>query len=275
MTGEATTVATTTTTVLFTDSANGDAPYETLFDNTVYKKFTISFTEASFLKLIKDMEDYYAFYHSYRDNTIQEVDISYEDSEGNSFTAYEVGFRTKGNVFSRRLPVIKNKFGYITDYQQVSFQLEFNNTFSYPVDSTSYVSLKERELFGLEQLNFKFLKEDDFGVVTELVGYEFYKEAGVIASGRRIFYEIEMKSSQSQTINSLTVQRPQKADYNALFDDSNFKKITVVFTDEVFQELLDSIGINESESETHYSFALKNNSLDGTRTICSHSRTLL
>jgi len=170
-----------------------DVAYETLFDDSIYKKFIISFSEANFLKLIDDMENYFDEFGSYRDNTIQEVDVTYIDDRGNILVLNEVGFRTKGNIFSRVLPVIKEGNN-IVGYQQVAFQLEFNDTFDYPVNSTEYSSLKSRDAFDLEQLNFKNIRSSDFGVVTESIAYDFYREAGVVTSNTSyaiVYFDIE------------------------------------------------------------------------------------
>ncbi len=171
-----------------------DLSYVNLFDNQVYKKFVIHFSEANFLKLIDDMENYNDIYGSYRDNTIQEVDIEYTDSLGNIIVMNEVGFRTKGNIFSRRLPVVKDNQGNIVGYQQVSFQLEFNDTFDYLENSTQYKELKERRGFDLEQLNFKYVNSWDFGIVTESIAYDLYREAGVLTSATSyaiIYFDVD------------------------------------------------------------------------------------
>jgi len=105
----------------------------------------------------------------------------------------EVGFRTKGNVFSRVLPVIKEG-DQIIAYQQVAFQLEFNATFDYESNSPEYTSLKSREVFDLEQLNFKHIRSYDYGAVTESVSYDLYREAGVITSNTSytiVYFDID------------------------------------------------------------------------------------
>ncbi len=183
-----------TTTVGQTTTTNGVRPtFETIFDDSIYKKFEIYFSEANFLKLIDDMENYRDEFGSYRDNTIQEVDITYTDSTGMVYEVNEVGFRTKGNVFTRVLPVIKDEFGNIVGYQQVSFQLEFNATFDYIENSTEYNYLQSREVFDLDQLNFKHIRYDT-GVVTESVSYDFYREAGIYTSDTSyaiVYFNIE------------------------------------------------------------------------------------
>lgn len=193
-TGITGTNTTATTTAVTTISANvDDVAYETLFDDSIYKKFIIYFSEENFLKLIDDMENYHDEFGNYRDNTIQEVDVTYIDGEGNVMVINEVGFRTKGNVFSRILPVIKEG-DEIVGYQQVAFQLEFNETFDYVYNSTQYNSLKSREVFELEQLNFKHIRENDYGVVTESVAYDLYRAAGVVTSNTSyaiIYFDIE------------------------------------------------------------------------------------
>jgi len=170
-----------------------DVSYETLFDDSVYKKFEIYFSRENFDKLIDDMEHYNDIYGSYRDNTIQEVDVTYTDGEGNTLQLNEVGFRTKGNVFTRVLPVIKEG-DTVIGYQQVAFQLEFNATFDYATGSTSYNALKQRDVFDLEQLNFKNIRDMDSGVVTESIGYDLYREAGVYTSNTSyamVYFNIE------------------------------------------------------------------------------------
>ncbi|MBU1144256.1 MAG: CotH kinase family protein [Firmicutes bacterium] len=191
ITGDSTT--STTSSTITTETADALA-YSQLFDNTIYKKFVITFSRDNFLKLIDDMENYNDLYGSYRDNTIQEVDLYYEDGYGNQETYYEVGFRTKGNIFSRVLPVIKDEFGEIIGYQQVSFQLEFDATFDYLENSTEWKALQDREVFDLEQLNFKRINPQDSGVVTELVAYDLYKSAGIITSNTSlgvVYFQIE------------------------------------------------------------------------------------
>lgn len=168
--------------------------YDTLFDATKYHKFTIYFSRANFDKLVFDMESYHDQFGSYRDNTIQQVDMTYEDGDGNLAYYNEVGFRTKGNIFSRVLPVIKDNNGVVIGYQQVSFQLEFDETFSYAKDSTPWKALHDREIFDLEQLNFKRISPYDGGVVTELIGYQLYQEAGVITSNSSlgiVYFDID------------------------------------------------------------------------------------
>ena len=186
-----TTAATASTTATPSTTASGDVTtnpaddvdplYAALFDNANYHKITISFSRENFDKLIDDMQNYNDQFGSYRDNTIQEVDILYEDGDGNVIEEFEVGFRTRGNIFSRRLPVYFDDHGNIAGYQQVSFQLEFNDTFDYPENSTEYKALKERRLFDLEQLNFKYVRADDTAIVTEIAAYELYRAAGLVA----------------------------------------------------------------------------------------------
>ncbi|PKL01436.1 MAG: hypothetical protein CVV56_00185 [Tenericutes bacterium HGW-Tenericutes-1] len=186
-------IVTTTSNDLTTDELN-PVSYESLFDNNVKHRFVISFSQANFDKLVQDMINYNDQFGSYRDNTIQEVDILYEDSYGNRVELNEVGFRTKGNIFSRVLPVILDNKGDVIGYQQVSFQLEFNDTFNYPDNSTQYKLLKERRMFDLEQLNFKAIRSGDTGVVTEMVAYDLYLAAGVPAPNTSlaiIYFDID------------------------------------------------------------------------------------
>ncbi len=170
-----------TTTVSTSESETNPVSYETLFQRENYKKFTLYFSKANFDKLIDDMENYYDEFGSYRDNTIQEVDMVYEDGYGNILSVNEVGFRTKGNIFSRRLPIVRDELGNVIGYQQVSFQLEFNDAFDYPINSTQYKTLRARRVFDLEQLNFKYIRDYDTSAVTEMAGYDYFRMIGVPA----------------------------------------------------------------------------------------------
>lgn len=197
-----TTAATTSTAVSTTEEIDvtttqnnlvDDVAYDDLFDDSNYKKFVIYFSEANFLKLIDDMINYKDEFGSYRDNTIQEVDITYYDGKGNVMEVNEVGFRTKGNVFTRVLPVILEG-DEIVGYQQVSFQLEFNATFNYAYNSTEYNYLQSREVFDLDQLNFKHIRDYDHAAVTESYAYDLYREVGVFTSNTSyaiIYFNIE------------------------------------------------------------------------------------
>ena len=172
-----------------TTTTSGEKPlatYDTLFERGNYKKFTLYFSKDNFDKLIYDMENYHDQFGTYRDNTIQQVDMIYEDGYGNRLEINEVGFRTKGNIFSRRLPIVRDEFGNIIGYQQVSFQLEFNDTFNYPENSTQYKALKARRVFDLEQLNFKFIRDNDTSVVTEMAAYDYFRMIDVPAPNTSI-----------------------------------------------------------------------------------------
>ncbi len=177
-----------------TENTENPISYDLLFNNEVMHRFVISFSQANFDKLVDDMMNYHDQFGTYRDNTIQEVDILYEDSYGNKVELNEVGFRTKGNIYTRVLPVILDNKNQVVGYQQVSFQLEFNETFSYPDNSTQYKDLKQRRMFDLEQLNFKAIKAEDTGVVTEMVAYDLFREAGIPAPNTSlavIYFDID------------------------------------------------------------------------------------
>ncbi len=163
-------------------SNTSDVDYESLFDNANYKRITIYFTESDLIDLIDEMNEYNDQFGDYRDNTIIPADVVYEDGEGNVLVMNEIGFRTKGNLFSR-IPPGNVEDGRIVEYWQGSFQLEFNHTFEYLKDSPEYSYFKSREFFGdLEQLNFKRIRNDDYAVVTEAVAYEMFREVGVYTS---------------------------------------------------------------------------------------------
>lgn len=163
-----------------------DVAYEDLFDDANFKKMTLYFNKEDLIQLIENMERYNSIFgdewtNNYRDNTTIPVDVVYEDGNGNSLIMNEVGYRTKGNIFSRVPPGVIDE-GNIVEYLQCSFQLEFNNTFDYAEGSTMYNYYQTREFFDLEQLNFKRIQSGDFAVVTESLAYDLFREVGVKTS---------------------------------------------------------------------------------------------
>ena len=165
-----------------TQSPNtNDVIYDDLFNDANYKRITIYFSESDLIDLINSMNEYHDQFGHYRDNTTIPTDVVYEDGKGNVMVMNEVGFRTKGNSYSR-IPPGYVEAGEIIDYWQGSFQLEFNNTFEYIENSTQYDYLQSREFFDLEQLNFKRIRNDDYAVVTESVAYDMFREIGVNTS---------------------------------------------------------------------------------------------
>lgn len=256
--------------------------FDQLFDNTVFKSFTISFDETVFQSLLDDMQSYFDLYGTYQDNTMHPVTMTYNDSDGTSFTLEEVGFRTKSNT-SRNLPLTYDWMNRAT-YHQTSFQLQFDETFDYAKNSNEYAVLKGREAFNLEQLNFEFCKsfdgEYDAAMISEAYAYELYRNAGVDVS--HASYGIVYLQVGDVLINYgfFTFIEPidkvfladnYKSDVIGDYGDL-YKATDVAGIADLSVDSISLAGINDNPLNLRYSYALQNNTLGDTRT--SHDTLL-
>ncbi|MBU1020896.1 MAG: hypothetical protein KJ847_06735, partial [Firmicutes bacterium] len=148
--------------------------YEKLFDHTVRHTFIIEFTRSEFNGLIDDMEAYNDIFGSYRSNNYRRVNVTYI-ADGEVQTINEVGFRSKGNDYSRRLPISENGKA-----REIHFMLKFNETFDYFEGSQTYQDLKTREVFNLEQLLFKWNNQYDPSYSNEIYSFEMFQKIGVV-----------------------------------------------------------------------------------------------
>lgn len=261
----------------FVNNRRQNRDYKALFNNEVTKSFTISFSQESFDALILGMEEYFALYGTYRDNTMHPVDVTYEDSLGNSFTLVEVGFRTKSNT-TRNLPMTINWSGRQI-WHQTSFQLQFDATLQYEEGTNEYEILRQREAFDLAQLNFEYASAYegtyDHALITEAYAHKLLDDADVIAQNASygiVYLEVE---GVTKGFGIYTFVEPidktflkRHFDSDALLDFGDLYKATDV--DDVKATLSlpigNRIGINNSAENIRYQFALQNNTRDGERT---------
>ena len=157
--------------------------YDALFDNLNFKSFTIEFDEAVFDSMIFNMQYHFAEYGDYIDNTTYPVNITYKDST-TEFEVLEVGFRTKSTT-SRNL-IRTYDWRDRPVYHQTTFQLQFNETFSYEKNTNVYEVLSSREIFNLDQLNFEYSQiysgEYDETMISETYTHYLYQQADVLVA---------------------------------------------------------------------------------------------
>ena len=253
------------------------ADYDALFDDANFKSVTVIFTETGFQELLGKMQDHMDLYGDYQDNTMHKVSIRYSDGLGNDFTVNEVGFRTRSNT-SRNLPMT---IDYLDRkiYHQTSFQLQFDATFDYADNSNAYQILNGREVFDVDQLNFEYQKlfesEYDQAMITEDYAYSLYQEAGVITANSSyglVYFQIGSLVvpfglyTIIETIDNEFLKK--HFDGNIIGDYGDLYKATDIDIPATLgTDCLDSIGIDDESQAVHYSFTLKNNTLDGTRQI--------
>ncbi|MDD3122732.1 MAG: CotH kinase family protein [Candidatus Izemoplasmatales bacterium] len=249
--------------------------YKNLFNNSNFKTLTIAFTDDSFNGLLTSMQSYFELYGTYQDNTLHKVTLKYSDGLGNAFEVLEVGFRTKSNT-TRNLPLTYDWMNRAS-YHQTSFQLQFNATFDYSENSNEYTVLKQREVFNLDQLNFEYCKsfdgEYDEAMISEAFSYYLYDKAGVTVSNASygiVYFQIgdTLVGFGFYTIIEPVDQEFLKKNYksDAIGDYGDLYKATDTSGEATLSTDYDGIiGINQNELNIRYSYALKNNTIDGTR----------
>lgn len=250
--------------------------YENLFNRSIYKSITVKFDEETFNDLVTSMEDYFALYGTYQDNTLHKVDMIYSDGLGNNFTIEEVGFRTKSNT-SRNIPRMLDWRGR-TVYYQTSFQLQFNATFDYDKESNEYGVLNKREVFNLDQLNFEYSKAidsyTDRAMISEAFAHYLYRQAGVKVSNASygiVYFQIgdELIGFGFYTfiepIDNNFLSKNFKSDVIGDYGDL-FKCTDLIGLADLSVNYNNLIGINDTENNVRYTYALKNHQQNGLRT---------
>lgn len=250
--------------------------YKNLFDNSNFKTITVVFEDSVFNDLVTSMEDYFALYGTYQDNTMHKVDMIYSDGLGNQFTIEEVGFRTKSNT-SRNIPRLEDWRGR-TVYYQTSFQLQFNATFDYDKQSNEYGVLNKREVFNLDQLNFEYSKtidaQTDDAMISEAFSYYLYRQAGVIVSNASyglVYFQI---GQELIGFGFYTFIEPIDNNFLSKNFDSNvigdygdlFKCTDLTGLADLSVHYDGLIGMNEYTTNNRFSYALKNHKQKGLRT---------
>ena len=148
--------------------------YQNLFNDSIKHTFIVDFDSTEWQGLIDDMVLYNQQFGTYRSNNYRKVDVTYS-TDDETFIIQDVGIRSKGNIFSRQLPI--NGSG---DVIPIHYVLKFNETFDTLEGTQEYEWLKKREVFDLEQLIFKWNRVNDPSYINELYSYRLFKEAGVI-----------------------------------------------------------------------------------------------
>ncbi len=151
-----------------------DEEYDLLWNNAIRHTFIIEFTSSEFQGVIDDMLEYQVKYGTLKSNNYRNVTVTYmADDDIQVFE--DVGFRTKGHIYSRRLPVDE-----IGNVREVHFMLKFNDTFDLEEDTEEYAKLKKREAMGMEQILFKWNNVNDPANMNEVFSYQMFNEVDVI-----------------------------------------------------------------------------------------------
>lgn len=149
--------------------------YEALFDHSNRHTFIVEFTQSEFDGLVQDMVYYNNLFggSDYRTNNYRKVNVIYIDDD-KTLVLNDVGIRTKGNVYSRRIPL--DSHGNVIDTHYV---LKFNETFDLVEGTDEYQELKSREVFDLEKLIFKYNNTNDPAISNEVYSTEMFHNMDV------------------------------------------------------------------------------------------------
>lgn len=142
-----------------------DKDYERFFTPYTYKKLTITLTQTN-ANLMQDfMIEHYERFRDYRINSYVASTITYEDNLG-IIEATNIGFRTRGGVFSRKIFLNENN-----EPNDNHFKIKFN----------ALIETSHRSLFGLEEIDFKYNKNQDETHMNEYYPLSLYESMGVLA----------------------------------------------------------------------------------------------
>ena len=148
--------------------------YERLFDDSKEKSFTIEITQSEWKKLDQYMVEYFNRYGNYKTDAVVEAKMIYEDKEG-QIIADNIAFRSRGNTSRTRL---------INDEGQLntaSYKIYFDKAVYAEKGSALEQSIKNRQIFGMTELSFKFNKNWDSTHVTEKFSYDLFREFSVFS----------------------------------------------------------------------------------------------
>jgi len=155
-----------TDTVINDESLLNDPLYDRFFNQDSKKRIVIEVTQTNFDFLDEKMTEYYQRFGTYRDDTYISANVIYEDDLGVK-SLDNIGFRTRGNL--SRSPLYDEAGNVSLNH----FKLKFNETF---VGSNS-----PGFLFGLEELDLKYNRNNDPTYLNELGPLMLYESMGVLS----------------------------------------------------------------------------------------------
>jgi spore coat protein H len=145
--------------------------FERLFDDTVQKSITIKISQGEWNYLDSVMIDYYNLFGNYRTDYYAKADLVYEDPSG-LINVKNIGFRTRGNLSRVR---IQEDDGTLN---LSNFKISFHQDF----DLKEFASLKDRTVFGLEELDMKVNRNNDGTYLSEKFSLDLFSAFNVYAA---------------------------------------------------------------------------------------------
>lgn len=234
-----------------------DENYDRFFNEINHKKLVIQLSNNNARLLNNVMQDYYDAFGNYRSDTYVSSDIYYEDAYG-IINMQDVAFRTRGNLSRSR---------FLNDAGQLNlnhFKLKFNQQFSNVT--------REGYLFGLEELDLKFNRNQDETYMNEFGALKLYESNGVhVQRSTFIYVEIHIDETIYQVgvmtafepIDEWFIKRRFETSENQIGD--LYKSLWQQFGPANLANIIDgTIGIKNVENNYRPTYDLKTNKLDST-----------
>lgn len=151
-----------------------DPNYERLFDDTNEKSFTIEITQTELNKLDQYMIEYKNQFGDYKTDAVVEAKLKYKDEQG-EILVDNIAFRSRGNTSRTRLIDDQGNLN------PVSYKIYFDKAVYAEKGSALQQSIKDRSVFGVTELNFKYNRNYDATYMTEKFSYDLFNEFDVFA----------------------------------------------------------------------------------------------
>lgn len=151
----------------------GTIEYDRLFAYDNFRQFKIVISQEEWDGLSQDIFDYAEKFNNYKVGNYRKADVYYTDHYGETVFK-DVGIRTKGNT--TRVPPEVDGQRY-----RFHFKLKFDEVFEDLLENENR-KIKNRNLSGLTELNFKYHNGTDPSYVREIFALELFNKVGVLAS---------------------------------------------------------------------------------------------
>ncbi len=151
-----------------------NADYERLFDDNNEKSFTLEVTSTEFYKLDQYMVEYRNQFGDLKTDAVVQGNLIYRDELGD-LEIENVAWRTRGNTSRTRM--IDND----GNLRPVSYKVYFDKPLYTEKDSVEEKAIKDRRVFDMTELNFKFNRNYDSTHISEKFSYDLFNAFDVFA----------------------------------------------------------------------------------------------
>jgi hypothetical protein len=148
--------------------------YLRLFDDDNEKSFTLEVSSTEFYKLDQYMIEYRNQFGDLKTDAVVQGKLIYRDELG-ELEVDKVAWRTRGNTSRTRM--IDND----GNLRPVSYKIYFDKALYVEKDSVEEKNIKNRRIFDMTELNFKFNRNEDSTYISEKFSYDLFNAFDVFA----------------------------------------------------------------------------------------------